>query len=147
MNREKAGLILILSLGASGRERLFLGCSYLREWMLELWVWKEDSGGAACIFFQEPRRGPPEDNVREVLLGRRPTGDSQQDSSQPRLGLGSGHPLGSFLSMFLPSQSRSCLLYPRACMARHHAELPMEAAGWHLGVILPELSGQRLTQF
>ena len=28
VNREKVGLILILSLGASGRERLFLGCSY-----------------------------------------------------------------------------------------------------------------------
>lgn len=30
----------------------------LREWMLEVWLWKEDSGGAACIFFQEPRQGP-----------------------------------------------------------------------------------------
>ena len=84
--------------------------------------------------------------MREVLLGRRPTADSQQASSQPCLGLGSRHPLGSFLFTFLPPQSRSCLLSPRSRMARHHAELPTEAAGWHLGVILPELSGQRLTQ-
>lgn len=58
VNREKEGLILILSLGASGRERFFLGCTDLTGWMLGLWVWKEDSGGAACMFFQEPRRGP-----------------------------------------------------------------------------------------
>ena len=58
VNREKEGLILILSLGTSGRERFFLGCTYLRGWMLGLWVWKADSRGAACMFFQEPRRGP-----------------------------------------------------------------------------------------
>ena len=59
-------MILILSLGASGGERLFLG------WMLELSVWKEDSGGAACVFFQKPGRGPMETMGGKFFLAADP---------------------------------------------------------------------------
>ena len=127
VNREKAGLILILSLGASGRERFFLGCTDLTGWMLGLWVWKEDSGGAACIFFQEPRRGPPEDNVREVFLGCRPTGDSQQDSSQPRLGWALATPLAPSSPCSSPHRAD-----PASSLPGHTWPGTMQSCPWRL---------------
>lgn len=40
--------------------------------MLELSVWKEDSGGAACVFFQEPGRGPLETTGGKFFLAADP---------------------------------------------------------------------------